>query len=260
MKLKIDFHVHSHKSFDSTMSYKEIIAAAKKRGLDGVCICDHACCDIAESLANDNDDFIVIPAVEFTTGTNHIIAMFLEKAPNITFDLKSLTVPLDKIVEETRRCGGICILAHPFERLKEGVQIVSERTDEVMKQMNGMEIYNARAPYCYSNANKLAFTKADKLKTVCRTAGSDGHLPSEIGNAYCVVETPSRSLEDIKKALLAGKVEVFGHHAKRVCVTRSELTKSKKFHRPFSYDIKLYASFVPRFVLDTFDTIFKRKL
>lgn len=260
MKLKIDFHVHSHKSFDSTMSYEEIISTAKKRGLDGVCICDHACADIAESLANNNDDFIVIPAVEFTTGKNHIIGMFLEKEPDVTFAPKTLAVPLEKIVEETRRCGGICILAHPFERLKEGEAAVSKRTDEVMKQMSGMELYNARAPYKYSQANKLASLKAEELHTTCRTAGSDAHLLREIGNAYCVVDTPSRSLDDIKKAVLDGKVEIIGHHAKRVCVTLSELTKSKKFRRPLLHKLKLYASFIPRFALDTFDVVFGRKL
>ena len=58
MKLKIDFHVHSQKSFDSDMSLPQIIDIARKKGLDGICICDHANTDIKDSLSNNNDDFI----------------------------------------------------------------------------------------------------------------------------------------------------------------------------------------------------------
>lgn len=259
MKLKIDFHVHSHKSFDSFMSYEEIIENAKKRGLDGVCICDHACTDINESLLNDNSDFIVIPAVEFTTGQNHIISMFLEKSPEVEFN-DTFIAEADKIVEHTHQNGGICILAHPFECLKKGEEAVSRCTDELMKLMDGIEVYNSRAPYKYSIANKLAAKKADELNIVCRTAGSDAHLKGEIGGAYCIVDTPSRSLNDIKNAVLDGKTEIVGHHCRRTYITRSELNKSAKLKRRFWHKIKLYISYPIRALQDLSDVFFKREL
>ncbi|MBE6687870.1 MAG: hypothetical protein E7588_01175 [Ruminococcaceae bacterium] len=259
MKLKIDFHVHSYKSFDCFMSYDQIIKAAKKRGLDGVCICDHACTDISESLGNNNDDFIIIPAVEFTTGKNHIIGMFLEHEPVTVFGDK-LDVPIDEIIAKTHQSGGICILAHPFQRLKSGVSDVSLQTDNIMKKTDGMEVYNSRAPYKYPRANKLAAEKADILGTVCRVAGSDAHLPDEIGNAYCTVDTPSRSLSDIKKAVLDGKVEITGSHCKRTSVTRSELNKSIKTGGSFVRKLKLYISYPLRYAVDIFDSITGRKL
>ena len=259
MKLKIDFHVHSHKSFDCFMTYDEIIKTAKKRGLDGVCICDHACTDICESLENNNDDFIIIPAIEFTTGKNHIIGMFLEKAPNMSF-CDNITVSVDEIVEKTHKNGGICILAHPFQRLKNGISEAWKQADEVMKKSDGMEVYNSRAPYKYSRANKLASEKSQTLGTVCRTAGSDAHLPDEIGNAYCIVDTPSRSLCDIKKAVLDGKVEIVGTHCKRTFITKSELNKSAKLKGSFLHNTKLYISYPLRYALDIFDLIIGRKL
>lgn len=259
MKLKIDFHTHSHKSFDSVMSYKEIIESAKKRGLDGVCICDHACTDISESLKNDNDDFIIIPAMEITTGKNHIIGMFLENEPMLELNQK-LAAPLEQIVEETHKKGGICILAHPFERMKEGKETMLRRADKVIKLVDGIETYNSRAPYKYSAANKLALTKANELNIICRTAGSDGHLPCEIGSAYCIVDTPSRSLEDIKNAVLAGKTEIVGKHCKRIYITKSELIKASKFKYPLSRKLKLYLSYPIRALADLFDVICGRKL
>ncbi len=259
MKLKIDFHCHSRNSFDCLMSYGEIIETAKKRGLDGICICDHSYTDISESLKNDNDDFIIIPAVEFSTGKHHIIGMFLKEEPKVDLNDK-LYSPFEQIVAETRRCGGICILAHPFERLQEGQDTVSRRVDEIMQKMDGIEIYNSRAPYKYSNANALARQKADELGTVCRTAGSDAHIVQEIGNAYCVVDTPSRSLEDIKNAVLNGKVEFFGRQCKRTHITKANLVRSKKLNLPFSNKIKIYLAFPIRAMKDLYDTVFKRKL
>ena len=141
MKLKIDFHIHSQKSFDSTMSVQQIIETARQKGLDGVCICDHACTDIKDILENDNDDFIIIPAVEFTTGTNHIISLFLEKEPQINLK-ENLCAELNEIVAETKRCNGICILAHPFQNLKKGIDSVLKQTESILPLIDGMEIYN----------------------------------------------------------------------------------------------------------------------
>lgn len=260
MKLKIDFHVHSQKSFDSNMTIPQIIEVARKKGLDGVCICDHANTDISDSLANDNGEFIVIPAVEFTTGKNHIISMFLKKIPQIEFG-KNFAVSLKDITDETKRCGGICILAHPFERLGEGVGAVSERTDNIMTLMDGMELYNARAPYKYSSANTLAREKASALGTTTLTAGSDAHLPTEIGNAYCIVDTPSRSLEDIKKAVLDGKIEfVINSHCKRTCVIKSELIKAKKHKQSVMHKAKIILKSPIFFAIDVYDKIIGRKL
>ena len=259
MKLKIDFHVHSHKSFDSTMTIPQIIEASKKKGLDGVCICDHACTDIYDSINNNNDDFIIIPAVEFTTGSNHIIAMFLEKEPAVEFG-DNFRVSVETIVNQAHNCGGICILAHPFERLKEGIDAVSERTDSIMKLMDGMEIYNSRAPYRFSSANLLAGKKADELEILAVTAGSDAHSEDEIGNAYCIVDTPSRSLEDIKQSVLNGKLEVTGHHCKRTAIIKSELIKAHKFKCSFSHKIKCYLKYPIFFLHDLNDKLFGRKL
>ncbi|MBQ9921355.1 MAG: PHP domain-containing protein [Clostridia bacterium] len=260
MKLKIDFHVHSQKSFDCDMTISQIIDIAKEKGLDGICICDHANTDIQDSLSNDNVNFIIIPAVEFTTGKNHIISMFLEKEPDIVFG-KNFMVPVEKIAEETEKCGGICILAHPFERLAEGIDTVSQRTDNIMPLMDGMEIYNARAPYKYSSANRLAQEKAYHSGITVLTSGSDAHIPSEIGNAYCIVDTPSRSLEDIKKAVLDGKVEfVPNRHAKRTCIVKSEFIKARKFKRSVFYKAKLILKYPLFFTLDMYDKIIGRKL
>lgn len=259
MKFKIDFHVHSYKSFDSVLTYDEIVKTAKQRGLDGVCICDHACIDISQSLAANYPDFIIIPAVEFTTGKNHIISMFLNSIPKVDFS-RGFALQPQKIVKATKECGGICILAHPFERLKEGKATVSEQAKNIMKLVDGIEVYNSRAPYKYQDANKLAQQTADELNSVCRTAGSDAHLEGEIGGAYCIVDAQSLSLDDIKNAVLSGKVEIVGKHCKRTFITKSEFIKSKKLKYPLKRRLKFFISYPIRSLIDLYDVIFKREL
>jgi predicted metal-dependent phosphoesterase TrpH len=43
-----------------------------------------------------------------------------------------------------------------------------------------------------------------------QTAGSDAHLPLEIGNAYAVIFSKSIEVDDILYAIKQGKTEVYG--------------------------------------------------
>ena len=40
-KMNIDFHTHTHYSYDSLMKPEKILSIAKRKGLDGIVICDH---------------------------------------------------------------------------------------------------------------------------------------------------------------------------------------------------------------------------
>ena len=39
--MKIDFHTHTYYSYDSLMKPLKILEIAKKKGLNGIVICDH---------------------------------------------------------------------------------------------------------------------------------------------------------------------------------------------------------------------------
>jgi predicted metal-dependent phosphoesterase TrpH len=203
MELKIDFHVHSHKSFDSDMTISQIADIAKKKGLDGVCICDHANTDINDSLLNDNNSFIVIPAVEFTTGTNHIISMFLKKEPDIVFG-KNFTVPVEKIVEETKNT---CQLSTEIECQIYNKAIEKELTHEqaiLLVAISKHETGNWTS-YNFKNKNNLGglyngskgtFYSYESLESGIeafvnllknRYFGKGLNTIEEIGNVYCPV-------------------------------------------------------------------------
>ncbi len=66
--MRIDFHVHSKYSHDSSAKISEILRYAKRRGLDAIAITDHDTLDgnrEARRLRKP-DDVQIIPAIELT--------------------------------------------------------------------------------------------------------------------------------------------------------------------------------------------------
>jgi len=63
--LKIDFHVHTCYSGDSSITLKEVVSFAKKRGLNGVAITDHNTLKGAQKLKTN--EIIVVPGIEVST-------------------------------------------------------------------------------------------------------------------------------------------------------------------------------------------------
>ena len=54
MEIRLDLHIHSHRSPDGVMAVEEIVSLAKARGLNGVAVCDH---DLALTDAPQFHDF-----------------------------------------------------------------------------------------------------------------------------------------------------------------------------------------------------------
>jgi len=188
MKIKLDLHVHSEYSHDSSSKISSIIKKAKKVGLDGIAITDHEEFAGAELAAKIDKDFIVIKGQEIDTEYGDIIGLFLEK--------KIQTKKFLEVVKEIRKQGGIIVLPHPAK-----FHIL---TDEVLKKIDVVEIFNARIG---TKENDMAERLVKDIRRI-GIAGSDAHFLFEIGNGVSVVEARSRSIDDIKKAILKGDVQM----------------------------------------------------
>ena len=88
--MKCDLHIHSHYSYDSNSSIKEIIDTAIKKGIDCIAITDHNTCEWIEPLRNAKDlstnptiqALTILPGVEITTHDGvHVLAIFDENKP-----------------------------------------------------------------------------------------------------------------------------------------------------------------------------------
>ncbi len=211
MKIKLDLHIHSHRSPDGRMTLEEIVALAKARGLDGAAVCDH---DLALLDPPEFPDFLLIPGIEVSTQLGHLLGLFVT-GPVETRDFF-------QAVEAIHAQGGLAVLAHPFEHSRDG-----SRLAPAVPLLDGIEVQNSRADRKIHDANRLARSFAQ----VCRLrpfGGSDAHCPQEVGNSFTTVEAEELTLESVKAGLAAGEVSVQGRRSRAWYAARSQLTKRKK--------------------------------
>jgi len=191
--LKADFHIHTEYSMDCNTSLEKIISRCLETGISCIAIVDHGTVEGAlkmQSLA----PFPVIVAEEILTPHGEIMGMFLKEG-----------IPSGLSVEETvsriRTQGALVGLPHPFDPLR-GLRLDNRRLEELVKQLDIIEVFNARSHFPSPSTKAQAFAKKYDIPG---TAGSDAHTPNEIGNTY--VEMPEfNGRDDFLQALRAGKI------------------------------------------------------
>ncbi len=211
MKLSLDLHVHSNRSPDGRMGVEEITKIARERGLDAVAICDH---DLPYTGPAQCNGVLLIPGVEVSTTQGHLLGLFVEHV--------SGSRDLPASAAEIREKGGLAVLAHPFQHRREVEPILP-----LVPSLDGVEVWNSRANRKNPRANQMAadFAQAQGLPPF---AGSDAHLPQEIGNGRILVEAQACTLPALRGALLEGKGQVSGRDGRALWVARSQYTKLKK--------------------------------
>ena len=197
MEVKLDLHIHSEHSPDGRMALDEIIACARARGLQGVAVCDH---DRALTETWDAPDFLLIPGIELSTDRGHLLGLF------VTEQIEARE--LDAAIDAVHACGGLAVMAHPFD---------------------GIEVWNGRADRKNPQANAMACALAQRAAKPV-TAGSDAHLPEEIGNGVVTLEADALTLPAVRAALLRGATAVDGRRGKARYVAESQLTKRRRTH------------------------------
>ena len=201
--MKIDLHVHTEFSADSRMSLEAAVAAARRKGLGGIAVANHNVFVPPPQL----DDFVIIPACEYSTDAGHIITYFISEALDEGLEKDSLgRFRWQDILCRARSAGALAFLAHPY----------APRHDvaEIFEHIDGIEAYNARIEHSSARgANAMAQKTAQDL-ALPFSAGSDAHFPAEVGAAYWEYDACSGSLAEIRTALADGRGRIFGGTAK----------------------------------------------
>ena len=172
--IAIDFHIHTYRSPDCLMKPRKIIRHAKRRGLNGIVICDHETIQGALQVSQINDDasFLVVVGAEIRTDAGDIIGIFLKD------EIRSRT--FTEVVEEIRAQDGLVILPHPFKQ---------HRLDRIdFDQIDFIEAYNARVD---GRLNRKALELA-RGKNIPAVAGSDAHFYREIGRGRTAFASQSQ--------------------------------------------------------------------
>lgn len=193
MTYRIDLHVHSDVSPDGLSSLEELTAAAKAAGLDALAIADHDSC---RPLPERQNGVLLIPACEVSSQAGHLLGLFLEQPLDLAA-LRSGGLPTgEAAVAEVHRCGGVAVLAHPYQRPGADPTAFTFRPDAV-------EGANARARFKVADANGKAVELAERWGLPA-TGGSDAHSRHEVGNACTQVDCGELALPALKAAVLAG--------------------------------------------------------
>jgi len=191
--MKIDMHVHTYISPDALTTPREMEKILLKKKVDYVCLTDHDSIESWEKFKNLN----VIQGVERTiieeNGNKfHLLCYFLnEKIKSQNFD---------EVIDEVREQDGFCSIAHPFD-----ARCRPSNVDLYKNKVDALECFNSRIRAKKGNEMTLNYAK---LHGLGRTAGSDAHHYTEIGNAY--VECDCTDLEEFRSKLKKNQIEVHG--------------------------------------------------
>ncbi|MCD6408878.1 MAG: PHP domain-containing protein [Candidatus Verstraetearchaeota archaeon] len=191
MKLKLDLHVHTTCSPDSSISIRQLLTALRDLSLDGAAITDHDAVSAikeAERLAY-HMDLLIIPGVEVTTSQGDIIILGL-RSPPILKDAWQL-------INEAKKQGGITIAAHPFDPERNSLM-------ELCFDLNldALEVLNAKSK---SYANREA-QRAAQLLGKPGVGGSDAHRVEGIGAAFTEVCCNDFTVNSVLQSILKGEV------------------------------------------------------
>lgn len=195
-KLKIDLHVHTDLS-DSKSGLEEMIEIALRRGLDGIAITDHGTCQAAiNALRKYSNRIITVPGLEYTTREGHLLGLGLLDSPP-----SGLTAFEFSKYVHSRSC--LLVVPHlgiPFVGLHE----------KALRALNpdAIETLNAAVPLFWWV--KRRNEKLAERLGLPRTGGSDAHDGSRVGDAYTLIDSDSRELGDILKAIKEGRTIPFG--------------------------------------------------
>jgi predicted metal-dependent phosphoesterase TrpH len=191
---KIDLHVHSVYSIDSTITPEQLVVYARKRGLDGVAVTDHDRLDSGLKISKEVN-FLVLPGMEVSSRDGHIIGL------NINTPVAK-GLPAEETVNKIHAAGGIAIACHPSAFLKESLN------KHVTAKFDAVEVINSSSiPFRYSlKRNEKLASRLD----VARVAGSDAHYGPEIGCAYTLIDG-APNMEDIAEAIKKKRCQPFGN-------------------------------------------------
>ena len=203
----IDIHTHTYPgSDDSFLTPEQLVAEAKRLGLDGVCITEHDGFWAAEDIdrLSRTFDFPIFPGCEVTTEDGHLLVYGLRK---YIFGMHRSSF-VKRLVDEA---GGAIVVAHPYRRTfrpdesetPEGYDRMLDRAcrNDAFSLSDAVEVLNGRGS---ERENEFSHRIADRLG-MQGTGASDAHRLGDLGTFATEFERPVRTLEDFISELRAGR-------------------------------------------------------
>ena len=189
--LKIDFHVHTNHSFDSTIVPVDLAKKAKSLGIIPS-ITDHYSMGAIPEMEKSKIDFIPGEELRVSTpiGKADLIGLFMnEEIPK--------DIDFYEAIDLLKAQGAITCAPHAFDSLRAGLN-----NEKLLKKLQIIEVFNS---HCLSRFDRQAEEFA-KREGKPMAAGSDAHFLFEFGGTYVELELDELEPKKLLKSLKSGKI------------------------------------------------------
>jgi hypothetical protein len=201
----LDLHNHSVLSDDGRAKVENYCQWIRKRDLplDGFVLTEHRQFDSVSDYRplEDEHGILILKASEVETDYGHVLVFGVNDDMQAAYDFTRIDLPLDLVLRETERCGGIAVPCHPG-RPRVGLCAHFEAKGAV-EGVRVIETLNGGSRGDEDQA-ALALAEARGYRGI---GGSDAHIVSQI--ARCVTRFPRdiRDGDDLVAALRSGEFE-----------------------------------------------------
>jgi predicted metal-dependent phosphoesterase TrpH len=191
--MKFDLHIHSNYS-DGRADVKDIIEAAKRRGLDGIALTDHDTMrgiPVAKKYIDEQEiDLMLIPGVEVTTSEGHLLVLGTDKPPE-------RKMSPEETIDAAHEMGGIADVPHPYHPFRHAIGRIPDA--------DAVEVYNSK--HLFGLANGRAKIEA-RRRGMTMVAGSDSHYAETVGLG--VTEIEAEDVDGVLEAIRHGRTRILG--------------------------------------------------
>lgn len=203
MKLRADFHSHSHYSKDSLINPRTFIDRCIAKGTTCIAVTDHNEIEgafVIRKLAQDTGAPLkVVIGEEVKTSEGEIIGLFLKEL-----------VKRDMSPEDTIRAiheqGGLAVIPHPYDIFRRSV-LTDEAIERVKHDVDAIEGFNCRNILGKHDVKARALA-AEVGKPI--TLGTDSHSPIEMGGGQLEIDD-FETKEELLQVLRGGRI--LGHRS-----------------------------------------------
>ena len=178
------------------LGFRLLGAAARRRGLDGLAVTNHDYYTPFDAGAPR-----VVPGVEVSTTAGHVLVIGPD--PPRETDPGALTPAETVALAHDRNCAAV--MAHPFR----GTLWRAGEVDFDAVELNG------KHPQSHPWVMELA-----RRRDLPVVAGSDAHVPVEVGRAYTAVEADRLTPEAVAAAVRDGRVRARVRHGRADAAVR----------------------------------------
>jgi predicted metal-dependent phosphoesterase TrpH len=191
--LRVEFHCHTIFSRDSLNFIPGLIENAKKRNVDRLVITDHNSIEGAV-IAKKLDPQLIIIGEEIMTTKGELLAAYVSET------IPAMLAPAEAI-KRLRDQGAFISVSHPFDLRRHGWALPD--LEAITGLVDAIEIFNSRCTFPSQNIDAQKYARQFHLPG---TAGSDAHIPFEVGRAVLVVPE-FQNAEELKSVIAQAELD-----------------------------------------------------